>query len=190
MGQRVNLRVRYGVLGRLGHHLRMRIRPLTGADSDALAETVRQGFDSFREWAPPGWAPPPAPAEAERIREGLARPSTWGLLAIEGGRVAGHVAFTQAREWQEPRPDIAGLAHVWQLFVRRDWWGTGIAAELNRRAVAEAVALGYEAMRLYTPHGNARGRAFYEREGWSTDGIRIPEPELGLDLVQYRRLLT
>jgi hypothetical protein len=32
-----------------------------------------------------------------------------------------------------------------------------------------------------------RARAFYEREGWQTDGVTIPEPMLGLDLVEYRR---
>ena len=32
-----------------------------------------------------------------------------------------------------------------------------------------------------------RARAFYEREGWSTDGVAIPEPLLGLDLLEYRR---
>lgn len=166
------------------------LRPLTLDDAEAMAESSRQGFDSFRDWAPPGWHPPADGVEADRVREGLARPSTWGLLATDGDRVAGHVAFTQAREREEPRADIPGLAHFWQLFVRRDWWGTGLAAELNRRAVAEAAARGYEAMRLLTPAGSARARAFYAREGWSTDGEPIPEPALGLDLVLYRRRLT
>ena len=159
-------------------------------DAEAMVESVRQGFESFREWAPPAWRPPAEALELDRIHEGLARPSTWGLLATSGVRVAGHVAFTQARERREPRAEILGLAHLWQLFVRRHWWGTGLAAELNRRVVAEAAERGYEAMRLYTPHGSGRGRAFYEREGWSTDGIALPEPELGLDLVQYLRRLT
>ena len=167
------------------------LRPLTIDDAEAMAESFRQGLESFRDWAPPDWRPPVRPPEAEvqLIREGLALPSTWGLLATDAGRVAGHVAFMQAREREEPRPEIAGLAHFWQLFVRRDWWGTGLAAELNRRAVAEAAARGYAAMRLLTPLGNARARAFYEREGWSTDGVAVFEPALGVDLVEYRRRL-
>ena len=100
---------------------------------------------------------------------------------------AGHVAFTQAREREEPRPDIPGLAHLWMLFVRPPWWGSGLAGRLNGLAVGEAAARGYAAIRLHTPAGNARARAFYEREGWSTDGAAIPEPLLGLDLVEYRR---
>ena len=163
------------------------LRPARIEDAEAIAETVRLGFDSFRAWAGPAFDPPPAAMELSRVREGLARPSTWAILASDGGAVAGHVAITQAREREEPRPDIPGLAHLWMLFVRPPWWGSGLAGRLNGLAVGEAAARGYAAIRLHTPAGNARARAFYEREGWSTDGAAIPEPLLGLDLVEYRR---
>ena len=156
-------------------------------DAETLAETVRLGFASFRAWAGPEYDPPPSTMEAPKIREGLETPSTWALLALSGGEPAGHVAITQAREREEPRPDIPGLAHFWMLFVRPPWWGSGLAARLNGLAVEEAAARGYAAMRLHTPAGNLRARAFYEREGWHTDGVVIPEPLLGLDLVQYQR---
>jgi GNAT superfamily N-acetyltransferase len=73
------------------------------------------------------------------------------------------------------------------LFVRPPWWGSGLAARLHGLAVQEAGLRGYEALRLHTPAGNARARAFYEREGWHAVGRPIPEPLLGLDLVEYRR---
>jgi predicted N-acetyltransferase YhbS len=165
------------------------LRPATARHADRMAETVRQGFESFREWAPAGWDPPPATLEAARILEGLSRPSTWGILALAGDEVAGHVAFTQAREAEPPRPEILGLAHLWMLFVRRPWWGSGLAGRLNRLAVEEAGRRGYEAMRLHTPLEHTRARSFYEREGWTTDGVAIPEPLLALDLVEYRRAL-
>ena len=158
-------------------------------DAETLAETVRLGFASFRSWAGPAFDPPPGTLEADRIREGLARPSTWALLALAGDEPAGHVAITQARERAEPRPDIPGLAHFWMLFVRQPWWGSGLAVRLNGLAVQEAERRGYQALRLHTPAGNARGRAFYEREGWHAAGAPIPEPLLGLDLVEYRRHL-
>jgi len=156
-------------------------------DAETIAETVQLGFASFRAWAGASFDPPSTVMELPRIREGLGRPSTWALLALSGGEPAGHVAITQARERDEPRPDIPGLAHLWMLFVRPLWWGSGLAARLNALAVEQAAERGYEAMRLHTPAGNARARAFYEREGWHTDGIAIPEPLLGLDLVEYRR---
>jgi len=163
------------------------LRPAGPEDAETLAETVQLGFASFRSWAGPGFDPPPAVLERSRIREGLVHPSTWAVLALAGREPAGHVAFTQAREREEPRPDIPGLAHFWMLFVRQPWWGSGLASRLNGLAVDEARARDYAAMRLHTPAGNLRARAFYEREGWRTDGVPIPEPLLGLDLMEYRR---
>ena len=42
-------------------------------------------------------------------------------------------------------------------------------------------------MQLYTPARHGRARAFYEREGWRTDGVATLEPMIGLDLVRYVR---
>jgi ribosomal protein S18 acetylase RimI-like enzyme len=158
-------------------------------DAEALAATVAEGFESFRGWALPGWEPPEAGFELSRFREGLSQPSLWGLVGVEDGEICGHVTFVQAREREEPRPDIPGLAHLWQLFVRPRWWGTGLATRLNRLAVEEAARQGYETIRLFTPAGNARARAFYEREGWRAAGEAVYEPVFGMDLVEYRRAL-
>src|SRR5919199_3248908 len=145
------------------------VRPASVDDAEEIARTVVEGFASFREWAPPSYDPPLAAHESERIREGLRRPGVWARLAVAGEEVAGHVAFNQAREREEPRPDIPGLAHLWMLFIRRPWWGAGLATRLNRLAVEAAADRGFEAIRLHTPAGHARARAFYEREGWRTD---------------------
>jgi ribosomal protein S18 acetylase RimI-like enzyme len=165
------------------------LRRVSVDDAEALAETVAAAFDSFREWAGPGWRPPETGFEIWRYREGLERPSLWGLVGVEGGEMAGHVTFVQAREREDPRPVVPGVAHLWQLFVRPRWWGSGLATRLNRLAVEEAARQGYASMRLFTPALNARARAFYEREGWRTDGVGDYEPMLGLDIVQYRRRL-
>jgi hypothetical protein len=53
----------------------------------------------------------------------------------------------------------------------------------------EAARQGYQTIRLYTPEGQARARAFYEREGWTPIGRPFAEPLLGLDLMEYRRAL-
>ena len=65
----------------------------------------------------------------------------------------------------------------------------GWPARLHRLALEEATRQEYATIRLYTPHGAARARAFYEREGWEQAGRAFPEPLLGLDLVEYRRAL-
>ena len=158
------------------------LRRATAADAEAMSETVALGFDAYREFAPPGWRPPDvrAPHELARMRARLEAQSTWARIAEDRGLVAGHAGFF-------PQASVAASAHLWQLFLRPPWWGSGLATELLHAALAAARAQGYRRMRFYTPRDHARARAFYEREGWTTDGVTISEPLLGLDLVQYRR---
>lgn len=155
------------------------IRAATLADAHELAVTVFEGFESYRDWAPAGWDPPAAALQLSGIRDRLPEDGCVCLLAEAGGTQAGHVAYSPARE--EP-----GVAHIWMLFVRRAWWGTGLATDLLARAVAEATREGYAGMRLHTPAEHARARAFYEREGWSAPDPPFYEPMLGLALVTYR----
>lgn len=155
------------------------IRLATLADAPELADMVFEGFESYREWAPAGWDPPAAPLQLSGIRDRLPEDGCVCLLAEADGVQAGHVAYIPARE--EP-----GVAHIWMLFLRRAWWGTGLAADLLTRAVAEATGEGYAGMRLHTLADHARARAFYEREGWNAPDPPFYEPMLGLALVTYR----
>ena len=165
------------------------IRSATLADARVLSETVRQGFDSYRAFLPPGWEPPAEEFEDARIAERLGLEDTWCRIALDGSDPAGHVAFLAAREQTDERPIIPGLAHLWMLFIREPWWGSGLAPHLLALAVSEAAGQGYATMRLFTPVGQARARAFYEREGFTTDGVARWEPMLAFDLVEYRREL-
>jgi GNAT superfamily N-acetyltransferase len=162
-------------------------RRATLDDAAVLTATARLGFETYAAFLPAGWTPPESEIEASGIRERLAWPDAWCVIAHEDAAVAGHVAFHAAREPTEGRAPIPGLAHLWMLFVREPWWGTGLAATLLAMAVEQATAEGYEAMRLYTPALQARARRFYEREGWATDGDAVYEPMLAFDLVEYRR---
>jgi GNAT superfamily N-acetyltransferase len=166
------------------------IRIAVPDDAPALAATTRLGFDSYREWAPEGWEPPPHALEVRAIRERLRHETTWCAMAIEpGGEHAGHVGITHAADRARPHVRLPNRAHLWMLFVRPPWWGTGLARRLHQLALEEAARQGYETIRLYTPYGAARARAFYEREGWELASSAFAEPLLGLDLVEYRREL-
>ena len=166
------------------------IRIAVPDDAIALASTTRLGFESYLEWAPEGWQPPPRSLEIRAIRERLRARTTWCAMAVDlDGEQAGHVGITYANERERPHVSIPGRAHLWMLFVRPRWWGSGLAGWLHRLALEEAARREYASIRLYTPHGAARARAFYEREGWQQQGRAFPEPLLGLDLVEYRRRL-
>ena len=136
-------------------------------DAEAMAETLQIGFDGYREFAPPGWRPPDARSAAEvaRVRARLGEPTTWAMLAEDGGLVAGHAGYV-------PQPGVPGSAHLWQLFLRPPWWGSGHRhGRCCGEAIAAAAGEGYGRMRLFTPRDQARARAFYEREGFEPHGL-------------------
>jgi GNAT superfamily N-acetyltransferase len=163
------------------------VRPATPADAEGLTETVVEGFASYRSFAPEGWAPPDrielGLGIAVALRQGHQR--TWVAVDADG-HVTGQVAYVPAAQSRMPADD-PDLAHINQVFVRRAWWGTGLARTLLQVAVDDARAAGYTGMRLYTPEGQARARAFYEREGWTLTGPPLEGEPIGLTLVEYRR---
>jgi GNAT superfamily N-acetyltransferase len=156
-------------------------------DIDILLCNVQAGFDSYVDFAGPGWRPPDAFADRTGGAELLGKPSTWGLIALAGGDAVGHIAFCPARH-RIDRTAIPGLGHLWQLFVLPAWWGRGVAPLLHEAAVCELHARGFVAIRLYTPSEHVRARRFYERRGWQLTGEEWNE-NLSLMLVEYRRPL-
>jgi GNAT superfamily N-acetyltransferase len=152
----------------------------TAADAPEMAETVGIGFATYREFAPPGWQPPPFAVEVAAIRSHMVGDDAWALLARDADRKpAGHVALLA---------DTApSTAYLWQLFLRPEHWGTGLADRLHQAFLDAARVRGYRRARLRTPRDQARSRRFYERNGWETDGVASFEDKLGLDLLVYTR---
>ena len=166
----------------------VRLRTGTAEDAGDIARTVALAFERYREIAPEGWAPPPV--EPEPFRARLRNRAVWCEVAEVGAEMAGHVALMPAALHDGfPDPDPA-LAHLWQLFVREEHWGGGIATSLHSAAVEEAARRGFATFRLFTPFAQARARRFYEREGWSAAAPPFMEEHWGgMELVEYRRPL-
>jgi GrpB-like predicted nucleotidyltransferase (UPF0157 family)/GNAT superfamily N-acetyltransferase len=162
-------------------------------DAEQLGRAVAEGFQSYLSFAPAGWTPRSAEDEIELLRALLERDDFYCLLAraerTPAERVlAGHVGFLPAiRAWRAV--EDSGLAHLRQLFLAPDYWGTGLARMLHTRALHAARERGFTAIRLFTPTGQARARRFYEREGWTVNGEPFCDPGFGLQLVEYHRSL-
>jgi len=167
----------------------VRIRKAEPSDAPAVISLLRDGFASYREFAPAGWEVPDPGAEELLVAEQfLGREEVWCVIAQDDRGHAGHCAFMPAHQRRNMKGDpLPGTAHLWQLFVRQDLWGSGLAADLYERAEREMRARGYTRARLLTPDGQARARAFYERRGWRhvPTTIEDAEPLAGLEVVQY-----
>ncbi len=75
---------------------------------------------------------------------------------------------------------------LWMLNADPEAWGSGIARLLHREALGYLVAAGHLSAALWVLNGNARGRRFYEREGWAFHGVTKTEDVGGADAVEYR----
>ena len=151
-------------------------------------ELIRAELRRYGEWAAPGWQLGPAPPDViRRLEENFADPErAWILLAEADGELVGVVSLGLATGVDaDPLPE--GTVHLWQMFVRRDWQGSGLAGALHDRVVEQALERGCTRMVLWTPVGAAQARRFYEREGWTPSGEEMKESPIGLPLVQYER---
>ena len=164
------------------------LRAVRPDDADLIGMVLDEGFASYRSFAPQGWEPPAG--ELDFLRTRLGDPDVWCMVAEAGGDLAGHVSLMPASaHGRRPSPRL-DLGHLWQLFVRPAFWGTGLATELHLRMVCEAGTRGFREMRLFTPVDHGRARRFYEREGWGAVGEPFDEREFGMDLLEYRRPIS
>jgi GNAT superfamily N-acetyltransferase len=159
-------------------------------DAEQIASVQHEGFETYRSFAPDSWNPPDPREELERLRERLESPGLWCLIAEVGGEPAGHVAVMPATHHGQWPSDDFELAHLWQLFVRPPWWGSGLATALHARAIRESESRGFTSMRLFTPADQARARRFYEREGWAAAAEPFDDAHFGLPMVEYRRPIS
>ena len=111
------------------------------------------------------------------------------IVARLGGRVAGF-AFVG------PSPEIAaepGTGHVHSLHVDPTLHGKGIGRRLLDESMRRFAAAGDTTATLWVVTDNQRARRFYERLGWSSDGVVERQPlalegdEPTAEVVRYRR---
>jgi GNAT superfamily N-acetyltransferase len=159
----------------------VRLRRAQPEDVPALLDISREGFETYRSFAPEGWSPPNFEVTDVVAIEDVA---TW-IVAEEEGEPVGHVLLIPATRSREPADDPA-LGHLMMLFVRRTHWGTPVATQLHEAMLDAARERGFTELRLFTPVEQRRARRFYEREGWRAANARHA-PHLGFDVVEYRR---
>jgi GNAT superfamily N-acetyltransferase len=165
----------------------LELRPPRPADVDGMLALVAACDESWREWAPDGWEPPP-PGSARWVSE-LGAPDRWTRVSVEpSGRIVGIVSWNVAREGLPYERPIPGVAHLGALFVHPDRWREGIAGRLLDAALDAMREQGYVRVRLNTPEG-APAEALYRARGWQREGEASFHQVVRLPSVRYVREL-
>jgi GNAT superfamily N-acetyltransferase len=123
--------------------------------------------------------------ETERWAERLAGDGVTYVAAASDGRVQGFMHV----EWQRrPEDDVPQVAY---MYVAPEHQGVGLGRRLISQAESVIGGLGYAEAVLWVYETNAPARAFYERCGWSDDGVRRESNSAsGQRLARYRKWLV
>ena len=162
------------------------------ADIDDLVAIVIAAMDTYRDWRPATWkAPDPGRHAAHWRRQFGARmldTRAQTFVAHEPGeRPIGVVGFTQARDADQV--PVAGVGHIWVLFVAPACWRRGLASALLTRAQDAMRERAYARVVLSTPAGAPACR-FYEARGFAPDGRSGWFAPGELELVGYAKTLV
>lgn len=153
-------------------------------DLGAMADNLEAGFISYKTWAAFEWEPPSRVEMLLGMMQRFQHDGSWSFIGFADHEPAGHV--TSRPEVDEQEAPKVGVARLTHLFLRRDYWGSGLADLLYLRMLDSMVERGYSSAVLWTPTGAGRARAFYARHGWQpTGGIESADNGLGLELMEY-----
>lgn len=147
------------------------VRPAIEADARAIAEVHVRGW----RWAYRGLLPAShlaalsVEAREQMWRRSLAGSSTSPVLLVweEDDQIRGFVAAGSAREEERVSPDSGQL---YALYLDEDLLGRGAGRALHDAALDALRTRGLTGAVLWVLENNARGRAFYARQGWIPDG--------------------
>ena len=77
------------------------------------------------------------------------------------------------------------MGEIYAFYLHPDYWGSGLADDLMAETLRALADDGWPLTRLWVLEKNERGRRFYTRHGWATDGQRRTLPMSG-DPVEVR----
>ncbi|MEU6302427.1 GNAT family N-acetyltransferase [Streptomyces chartreusis] len=171
---------------------RIRIRPMTPADCDRVAEIRIGGWRSaYRGLIPQSYLDALDVAQdAERRRGYFSQgdASVLDLVAERDGEIVGWACHGPYRDGEARTEDV----ELYAIYVDPGRYGAGIGHALLQESLRRCTAAGHPRMLLWVLKDNARARRFYERAGFRADGAEEPFEVEGVDVpeVRYARELT
>ena len=161
------------------------IRPVRHGDARALAEVHALTWEeAYRGLVPDELIDERSVEQRERLwHEMLDRRDSVHRVGEVEGVVAGFVSIGPTRD-----PDRPLWGELYAIYVRKAYWGSGLAVELMLAGEEALRDLGYSHATLWVLRDNPRARAFYEKLGWRFDGSE-KDYVAGVVEVRYEREL-
>jgi GNAT superfamily N-acetyltransferase len=151
------------------------IRPGTPEDAEAVARVHVETWQAAYAHVLPRQELQ-AMSPADRVEQWRRRPP---IVAEVDGQVVGFVSVGASRS-----ADAEG--ELYAIYVHPDHWGTGVGRTLLEAGETELSRLGHRSVVLWVLDDNPRARRFYERAGWSTDGMTQDVELFGFSLSEVR----
>ena len=165
------------------------MRAATVDDAARVGEVHVRAWEAYRGLLPDDFLDNFDPvARGERWGKRLAEGQAPNLLVAErDGVILGICDYGPSRD----SPD-GHTGEIWMINVVPEAWGTGVGQPLFDAAVERLRGGGFDDAVLWVLEGNARGRRFYERNGWRLDGGAKDEKFGDLDAheLRYRIVLS
>jgi GNAT superfamily N-acetyltransferase len=105
------------------------------------------------------------------------------IVAEVDGDVVGFVAVG-------PAHDADADGELWAIYVRPNYWGTGLGRALQEAGESRLRELGHRSAVLWVFEDNPRARRFYEAAGWYLDGTRTQAELFGMSAPAIRYAKT
>lgn len=152
----------------------VRIREAEPKDAEAIAGIhVRSWQSAYRGLLTDGYLDGLSVEDRlEQHRGALSAPGehrTW--VAEEGGRVVG---FAVTGPSQDADADQR-TGELYAVYLEPDRFGHGIGKRLSDHALRDLRDRGFTTATLWVLETNEGARRFYEREGWTPDGLTTTE---------------
>jgi ribosomal protein S18 acetylase RimI-like enzyme len=163
------------------------VREATAADKVAVAQVhVRSWQQGYRDLIAQDFLDGLRPEDmATRYAfEGTDPRGLHTLVAIDDEAIRGHITIGRSRD-----EHVGDSGEIWALYVDPPYWGAGVSHALLVAGCSRLRQAGYQKAFLSVLATNMRARRFYERNGWTTDGVEQTDV-LGGVSVQTVRYVT
>ena len=105
------------------------------------------------------------------------------LVAEDEARIVGFSSFGPVRNEEENRL-LTG--EIYSIYVLEEFWNLGIGRTLMANSLIALERDGFGSVKVWVLETNQRARAFYEKFGFKTDGLRKTENRENFELQEIR----